>query len=367
MSTRREFLGAALAVGTVTMLPFSLPLRAASRKHRYLSAVDNAQGRHFLRVSADAVAGIDLPTARRGHGSCQRPGRAEAVIFDRRPGRQFHVIGLDVPQVTATIDAEADHHFFGHGTFSPDGRFLYATANHIPTGQGVICVYDASRGYRFTTAFPVGGMDPHEIRLMPDGESLVIALGGIHTDPNYERIKLNLDTMQPAVVLMDRHTGTILQRHTPSNHQLSAHHLDVAPDGTVVVGYQYEGPDWEAPPLIGVLNSHAGRYDEVAFDDLNLRQLRNYIASVAVNPRTGLAAVTAPRGNLVALFDYRTHELERLVSVADVAGVVAEDLGFVVSSGHGGLYRVDRDRDQATLLGSLDQRWDNHLTRLRHA
>lgn len=364
MGTRRDVLNAALVIGAASMLPWALPLRAATGKPRYLSAVDDVHAKHYVRICTDAVAGIDLPAAHRGHGGCQRPGRAEAVIFDRRPGRQFHVLLLDSPQVGATIDAEAEHHFFGHGAFSRDGQFLYATANHIPTGQGMICVYDASRGYRFTVAFPVGGMDPHEIRLMPDGESLVIAMGGIHTDPDYERIKLNLDTMQPAVVLMNRHNGTILQRHTPSNHQLSAHHLDVAPDGTVVVGYQYEGPDWENPPLIGVLNSQAGRYEEVAFDDVDLRQLRNYVASVAVNARTGLAAITAPRGNLVALFDYRTHRLERLVSVADVAGVVAEDVGFVVSSGHGGLYRVDRDRDQATLLGSLDQRWDNHLTRL---
>lgn len=364
MSTRREFLNIALACGVAGTLPWSVSLRAAAARPRYLSAVDDALGRHYLRVSTDAFTGLDLATARRGHGGCQRPGWSEAVIFDRRPGRQFHIIHLDSPQLAATVEAEADHHFFGHGAFSSDGHFLYATANHVPSGQGMVCVYDALRGYRFTAAYPVGGMDPHEIRLMPDAETLVIAMGGIRTDPDYERIKLNLETMQPAVVLMDRHDGRIKQRHTPSNHQLSAHHLDVAPDGTVVVGYQYEGPDWESPPLIGLLDSQAGRYTEIGFEESALRRLRNYVASVAVNPQTGLAAITAPRGNLVALFDYRSHRLERLVRVADVAGVLAEGKGFVVSSGHGGLYRIDSDRDQATLLGSLDQRWDNHLTRL---
>ncbi|SDS29034.1 hypothetical protein SAMN05216421_1251 [Halopseudomonas xinjiangensis] len=366
MTTRRDVLCALLSGIALSALPWSIrQARAATPVGRILSAVDDTSGRHFIHLGHGADAtGVDFPVTQRCHGGCQRPGSGEAVIFDRRPGRFFHVLDIANGQVRAHIEAATDYHFFGHGAFSPDGGLLYATANHIPSGEGQICVYDARSGYGLIDVYPVGGIDPHEIRLMPDGSSLVIAMGGILTHPDYERIKLNLDTMQPAVVLMDRLSGKILQRHTPSNHQLSAHHLDVDSRGMVVVGYQYEGPEWDTPPLIGVLDSKQQTYREITFEDGVQRQLRNYVASVALDSSSGLAAITAPRGNLVAVFDYSSGTLQRLVAVPDVAGVLVDGETFVVSSGRGGLYRVDPQRDEAVLLGSQDQRWDNHLTRI---
>ena len=40
--------------------------------------------------------------------------------------------------------------------------------------------------------------------LMPDGETFVVANGGIETHPDYGRAELNLETMDPSVAFVDR-------------------------------------------------------------------------------------------------------------------------------------------------------------------
>src|SRR5690606_18352847 len=101
-------------------------------------------------------------------------------------------------------------HFVGHGVFSPDGSRLYAPASRYDEGKGIVVVYDATQGFRRIATYDLQGTGPHELTLHPDGETLIIGLGGILTHPDYDRIKLNLDTMDPALILMNRRSGNIL-------------------------------------------------------------------------------------------------------------------------------------------------------------
>jgi len=68
--------------------------------------------------------------------------------------------------------------------FARDGRTLFATETAIETGDGVLGIYDAAADYRRRGEVPTHGLDPHEVRLMPDGRTLVIANGGILTHPD---------------------------------------------------------------------------------------------------------------------------------------------------------------------------------------
>lgn len=180
------------------------------------------------------------------------------MILSCRPGINLYVINMVDGTLEALVEAGEDFHFYGHGVFSQDGRRFYATANHYPSGEGYIRVYAADDGYRHLQDFPVAGMGPHELRLHPDGQRLVVTMGGIQTHPDYGRFKLNLESMKPALVVMDRHDGTILQRCEPSHHQFSCHHLEISSDDVVIAGYQFEGPKWETPPLIARLDTETG-------------------------------------------------------------------------------------------------------------
>lgn len=364
---RRQFLlaGGALLLASTKGWPGRAPA-APGAAPVVVSAFDDRDGQHCL-MGADNQGGesFRLTVPERCHGGCVRPGQTQAVVFARRPGRHFYVLDSTRGQLVQQVPAGEEHHFYGHGVFSRDGRYLYATASHFPSGEGLVRVYDARRGYRHHADYPVAGTGPHELRLHPDGDTLIVALGGIRTHPDYDRVKLNLDTMAPALLLMDRHGGKIRQRWLPSHHQLSCRHLDVSADGLVIAGYQYEGPDWDNPPLLARLDTRNNDFRELTLPGPQQSSLRHYIASIAISPVQPLALVTAPRGQQALILNTDSGELLRSLSIPDAAGASAEaDGSFLVSSGTGALYRIRPDRPDVDLLSRQSGHWDNHLTSL---
>jgi len=365
MMNRRAFLRASIVgIGTATVLSsIGLPAFAASRSSVVsLSAMDDAQGRHFIAgINRQGAIVYRLPVPEQGHGGCRRPFADEVVMFSKRPGHSFQVIDFRAGRIIQQVDTVKDHHFYGHGSFSPDGDLLYVTANHYPSGGGRILVYDASRDYQRVGNFELDGIGPHEIRLHPDGNALVVALGGILTHPDYDRLKLNIPDMQPALLLIDRESGRILQRHEPSHHQLSCRHLDVSKEGIVVAGYQFEGPEWETPPLIARLDTRTATFAEIVLPDKQQERLHNYIASVALDSTSHIAALTAPRGNRAILLNYLSGQHIDTVEIADVAGALTDQQqGFIFTSGLGGIYRSRQSN--AVRIENSEMLWDNHLT-----
>ncbi|MEL0167409.1 MAG: DUF1513 domain-containing protein [Pseudomonadaceae bacterium] len=367
MLDRRGFLKASIAatsIGALAACSGRLPLAGKQTDLELVSAVDDHDGRHFIcGVDSVGQARFQIPVPERCHGGCAQPHGDHVVVFARRPGRLMHVLNTRTGKIERSINAGDGFHYYGHGVYSPDARYLYVTMNNYQTSAGLVRVYDAFEGYRTVTDFDLDGIGPHELRLHPDGNTLIVALGGIETHPDYDRIKLNLDRMQPALILLDRRTGEITARHQPSHHQLSCRHLDVSPDGVVIAGYQYEGPEWETPPLVVRFDSATGEFRELDWPVEALMPLKNYTASIAISRSSPYAVITAPLGNLALIINYQTGEIVQQVMVADVAGALPfGDNGFVVSSGLGGVYRLSADSDQAVPHGSYAVRWDNHLT-----
>lgn len=168
------------------------------------------------------------------------PDGGEWVAFARRPGR----FGVAIPVGTRPpvwFASKSDRHFFGHGVFSAAGRLLYATENDYERAAGVIGVRDATDSYRQIGEFPAHGMEPHDIALLSDGRTMVIANGGIRTHPDKGTEELNLPDMRPSLVYVDVATGDLLEEHVlaPELHQLSIRHLAIASGDTVVFGCQY--------------------------------------------------------------------------------------------------------------------------------
>lgn len=362
MLSRRTLLKSGSAALLSSLLPVSGWAGAdGSRLARAVSAARLASGEN-------GASGIDdqgnrlwqLPLPERCHGGCFTPAREQVLVFERRPGWRFHVIDSASGTLLRSVEAEPGEHFYGHGVFSPEGRYLYATVNRYDEAAGVIAVYDREQDYQRVATYPLNGIGPHELRLHPDGDTLVIALGGIETHPDYDRIKLNLDTMAPALVLMNRHDGTIRARFRPSHHQLSLRHLDVTPAGEIYAGYQFQGPAHQILPLVA--RYRKGEFSEIRFGEDLLTQIDHYIASVAAHPEDGTIAVTAPRGGLVAIFDGASGKVRQTPAITDCAGAFPlAGGGFLISSGQGGLYRVTTDQPDADAVASTDLWWDNHF------
>ncbi|MGF1630772.1 MAG: DUF1513 domain-containing protein [Kiloniellaceae bacterium] len=206
---RRRFLGSSAALCAAWGL--ALPEVALAAETRcFVSACSDAAGATLARVFAeDGRVLATLPLPERGHGAARRPGRREAVVFARRPGRFALAFDPFSAAPAKRFDAMAGRHFYGHGVFSPDGRWLFACENDYDNARGCIGVYDAAAGYRREGELEAYAIGPHEIVLLSNGRTLVVANGGIQTHPKAGRRKLNIDTMQPSLAYIDSESGTL--------------------------------------------------------------------------------------------------------------------------------------------------------------
>ena len=108
---------------------------------------------------------------------------------------------------------------------------MYTTENaytQIPgsSQRGVIGIYDIADNFRRLGEISSYGIGPHQLGMLSDGKTLVVANGGILTHPLRCREKLNLDTMKPSLTYIDSSSGDLVDQFYPGHHQQSIRHLD---------------------------------------------------------------------------------------------------------------------------------------------
>lgn len=361
MWQRRAFLKAAGA-GFLASLA---PLRAEAVEDAELVFASAVQlkaeqyGAVLLNERGAVISTVALPD--RGHDITFSPTSGQGVVFARQPGTfavVFDRTGQAEPQVLTSI---AGRHFFGHGAFSPDGRLLYATENDFDAARGVIGVYDATAGFRRVGEFDTHGIGPHEMLLMPDGETFVVANGGIETHPDYGRAELNLDSMDPSLVFIDRRSGDLIGqlRLDAGLRQLSIRHLAVDARQRVWFGCQYRGAKTDQPQLVGYA-TRDGTIRLTELPEVELGGLRNYIGSVAMSADGAHVAVSSPEGGLVLALSTETGKVAARLDLANGCGIAPDGAGFLASSGNGALTGFAGGADPAA---KLDFGFDNHLRR----
>lgn len=339
-------------------------IRAAAAPRLYLNAYG---GRTDFGVAAFDAAGrvrYSLSLPGRGHGFAH--SRDTVVAFSRRPGDHALVFAAGSGAILCRIDASEDRSFCGHGTFSRDGRVLFASEAIGSTGDGVLGLYDATHGYRRIGEYATHGLDPHEVRLLPDGRTLAVANGGILMLAGMPRLKLNIPDMDPSLVYIDARDGRLVRQVRPDRdlRQLSIRHLAVDRRGRVAIAMQYEGPETDDVPLVAW---HGGPADRAGLRFLPMPAeeqsgLRQYCGSAAMDDAGRWLAVTSPRGNRMLVWDM---ELDRYVASAqltDVCGVAAgaTETGFLISSGLGRIAAWSEGALKA-IQEPGDWRWDNHM------
>lgn len=357
------------------LLPLSIEAspRARALQPRWISPRSDQQGRHWLTaLDAQARPLWNLPLPGRAHGLATHPESGLLVAPARRPGRFLQVVDLASGRVLHTLESRADRHFFGHAVFSRDGRRLYTTENDFASGQGVIGVRDPDAGFAQIDELPSHGVGPHELALLSDGETLVIANGGIRTHPDTPRAMLNLDSMAPSLVYLNRHDGKLLEQVTlaPEWHQNSIRHLALDANDQICFGMQYQGSKQHRPPLVAL--HRLGRELQLcSAPDAIQQRMRNYCGSVLADPAGAWFAVSSPRGGLTTLWRGENGDYLGSLELVDGCGLAAgpESGELLLSSGQGKMLRfrpaLDRSgeshAEEFFHPGSLDARWDNHM------
>jgi len=300
------------------------------------------------RVHDIVVQPLLAPQNKTGHYNESR----DVVVMGRRPSEKFWVLDTATGKVKFAIKASAHRHFYGHACYSLDGSKLYVTENDTLTLDGKIGTYDAHSGYQKVAEFDSHGIGPHELVMHPDSDTLVIANGGIKTE-QASREELNLDSMRPSLVYLNRHDGNLLEQITPEHSQMSVRHLAIHDDGTVMIGIQFQGEKHINVPLVLTHNRSDTSFKPLLMPNNQWQRFHQYIASVAVDSKRNLLCVTTPIGGCAAVFDLNSRQLIDDVSLPDCAGasvisnntykiVIRADKpkvksGFIVSDGQGQL------------------------------
>ncbi|MEP2781893.1 MAG: DUF1513 domain-containing protein [Pseudoruegeria sp.] len=353
MTSRRGFLAGLLATGLAPV-----PVWADVGAPKYLTAAKLLNGQFRLFGLSDrGLSLFDIALPGRGHAAAAHPIRAEAVAFARRPGTFAVILDCTTGRDIARLTAPAGRHFYGHGAFTANGDWLLTTENDIESGEGRLGIWDTTQSYRRVSDISSGGIGPHDIALLPDGETFVIANGGIETHPDSGRAKLNIPTMLPNLTCLNAN-GVVLDQVTLGRmlHKNSIRHLDVRSDGLISFAMQYQAED-QYPPLIGLYRPNNGvRLLEAPGEFA--RGSDNYAAGAAFSRDGTQVGYASPRGGIVHRFHVDTGAFIDQISAVDVSGLVAGGRGFLATTGQGSVLDIGSD---VQIRHQADVAWDNHL------
>ena len=356
MTTRRGFMASLLAASALPGLSW-----ADAGNPSYLAAAKVPDGRFALHGLSDAGQSLfSIPLPARGHAATAHPTRPEAVAFARRPGIYAIILSCANGAVLARLAPPADTQFNGHGCFSQDGSVLYTSEVIADSSEGRIGLWDATADYRRIGSWASGGIGPHDVKRLPGHDILVVANGGIKTDPD-DRTKLNIDSMQPNLSYLDA-AGQISDVITLGSDlaQNSIRHLSIAPDGMVAFAMQWEGDPAEPVPLLG-LHNRGGDPQLCIVPDDQMFTMQGYAGSIAFDLAGLEVAITSPQGGAVHIFG-RDGEFRAGLSRADACGIAAGINGFLLTDGFGVVSQI---KDHAMLaLTQNPASWDNHLIAL---
>ena len=375
---RRQFITLLAAAGVAPAAIFAY--RQAAAAAEWQLAAQGSAG-HFALSGSSGPTMHSVASGFRGHDLAQHPTRRRSVLmFARRPGTEGIEADFVDWRLVKRFRAPNGHSFAGHGCFSADGTRLFASEIVNADGQGRIGIYDAE-DYRRLGDMPTGGIGPHDLALMPDGRTLVIANGGILTGSRSEgpaagidfpvapgREKLNLDRMDSSLVYLDVDSGQITETVRLPEPKASIRHLDVADDGAVAVATQLQrqAMDHDRLVALGALHRRGEPFRLLAEPAPVLAAMNDYLGSVAISRASRLAGFTSPRGNLAAFWHIDSGEFVGHYRLQDVCGIAvsADRQRFVLSNSFGDL----RELDARTLAEDIEARrrfenahWDNHL------
>ena len=316
---------------------------------------DGSFGVVLIDQSGKLISTIDLPA--RGHDIAFDQKNERAVVFARRPGNFAIAFSTNNTNQTRFFTTGTQRHFYGHGTFSQNGKLLYASENDLTSGTGKIGIYDATDNFARIGEFDSYGIGPHQILLMPNGHTLAICNGGIRTHPSTGRAKLNLEDMQPSLVFLDTQDGSIEESHLlpPEFRLLSIRHMAVRSNSQIIFGCQYQGQKTHILPLVGSCQFGEG-IELWDIPDNFSNNLQNYIGSVALSNDGMEVATSSPIGGTVTIFSTLDRSVVRQISIDQACGLAPSGNDILVSTLNGNIGLLN-----SGVVTSGIRSFDNHI------
>lgn len=363
---RRQFIQG-LAITGMGIPLFSMMVNAKPQS-RFISAQGAKEGEFGIALGQSEQPINTLSTSFRGHSVLQHEKKPDTVLmFARRPGYQVVEVNYENISIKTAFDVTQGYNLQGHGSFTTDGQYLFTTENDNETGQGFVSVRDGNN-YQLLDQFSTQGIGPHELKVLPDGKTLVVANGGILTRPETGRQKHNLTDMDSNLSYIDLNSGKVIDQFKVDEDKSSIRHLDITNDGSVVFAMQNQRDAMSHSRTVSLAGVH---HPNAAIELLKepeaiFHKMNDYMGSIAISHKSRIAGFTSPKGNLAAFWHIDSGELINYHRFHDVCGIAVDKQSdeFLLSNSTGQV----RFLEHKTLVEARSKRqhfegvkWDNHL------
>lgn len=360
---RRRFLG--LIAATPWLV--SQGARGSSAMPLFSAASKRDDGYYLELFSAAGQLQQRHRLPDRAHQTLFHPTRPWLLAIARRPGTFISVLDYRTGKAVASLQCQPGYHLFGHAQITRDGRYLLTCERNPAFQEGRIVVRDIQHNWQPVREFSCAGIGPHEFKLSPDDSTLVIANGGILTTG---REATNLDTMIPSLAYVSLQTGALQEQITlpQAHHQCSIRHLDIAPNGQVLVAMQYQGHLADKVPLVAS-HRRGEALTPLTLPETTRSRLHQYCGSACFDRSGRYGAISAPRGDQIMLFDMQSLQFIGTTTAKDGCGLApsAQAGHFIISTGRGRVYRLNaqtQTKERINFQTDTPAGWDNHLSAL---
>ncbi len=255
------------------------------------------------------------------HGIHINPINKNILAVYEKKGPHACEIDLQKRKVVRYIPTDAKRMFYGHGIYSVDGAKLYSTETYQETHSGVITIRD-SHSMKYMGEFPSYGSNPHECKLIDNGNVLIVTNAGGGGE---------LDV--PCVCYIDINSKKLLKKVALTNSKLNVGHIAVAKNGGLMV-VSAPHSDLSQHSLGGVSIQRPG---EDMLSMINPEEITQKMAgealSVVIHEGSQVAAVTHPDGGMVTFWSMKNRTLLKVIHFPHPRGVTLtkDNSAFLVS------------------------------------
>lgn len=348
--TRRNFLLGASATTLLSTFPFVINSNHRVDSLCFLSACTDVNGQHYLAsIRSTGELYFLLPVPFRAHDVVYLKHKKHAVFVSRNPSHFFYVVDIEKRNITHTINSQEGYHFRGHATYQEKKQLLFTSESRSEVDKGYIGIYDISNNYSKIGQFSSYGIEPHQIKLMPDNKTLVVANGG-RPDKTGPILDSNIS-------YIDIETGELLSQYRSDVAQHSLRHLAATQSGKVFVGAQSQTD--ELLPLVYYHNDKVKQLRPLDADEFIWQQYNQYTASLSIVD--DMLAVSSPRGNITSLWNIETKDYIKSLTQNDVAGLAVYKNSLLMSDGLGNVSFMNMPQMEVSKQYQIKGlSWDNH-------
>lgn len=360
--SRRQFLVGSIATGVSLFLPSAQLIAEEQGLSLLCSSCGDSQGQNYISgVDVHGHIHFMIPIPERAHDSVYVPRTRQVIFFGRSPSTTFYIVDVDNKALVKTIKADNGRHFYGHGVVNQEGIYLYTVENNYPQGKGCIGIYDMASGYKKIREFDSFGVGPHQLALLSDNKTMVVANGGLFAHPSQPKKIINQYNFNSSIAYIDAENGQLLHQYRSPDSRNSLRHMAIDYQDNVFIGAQSHSDD-----ILPLVYSHSGENTLMPFhaDEFIWLAHHHYTGSLTVIDDT--LAVTSPRGGIISFWNTGDRSYLSKLNDSDVAGVIANVENnrniFFASTGQGFLLDIDATNNIFRGKHHHPVAWDNHLS-----